>query len=79
MENSQKKVVKKREKQTHICTGCINEFPETELFLVRILQNEMEYSTFYCEICVKKKNFPQGKIEVEKRVKEPKITKKSKT
>lgn len=67
----------KREIKKHICTGCIEEFPDTEIFVVRILDKfEMEFSTFFCEKCVKGKNFPPAiKVEVEKRLKEPKVKK----
>lgn len=66
----------KREIKTHICTGCIGEFGEVELFVVSILDGDMQYSTYYCEKCVKERNFPHGKkIEVGKRLKEPKAPK----
>jgi len=52
-----KKPVKKR--GISICTGCIEEFKNVDLTVVRLEQSGgMIYSTVFCEKCVKKEQFP---------------------
>ena len=54
-----KKPVKKR--GMSICTGCIEEFKNVDLTVVRLEQTGgMIFSSVFCEKCVKKEQFPQN-------------------
>ena len=76
-----KAVVKKV--TTHICSECINDFDAKELFVAQV--PDRDYSTIYCEKCLKKleitifkpyHKIPVKKTPVEKKVVEKKTAKK---
>ena len=69
----------KAKRGVSICSGCIEEFKYTELTKVSILDKlGMQYSTVFCEKCVKEENFPPSEnIEIKGKLTETKKTKKN--
>jgi len=71
--------------RTTVCSGCIQDFPHKEMYLVSRFMNRANpdtsnmYSTMYCSKCIKKDrdNFHEI-IEKPKPPKKPKTTKKKK-
>jgi hypothetical protein len=71
--------------RTTVCSGCIQDFPHKEMYLVSRFMNRSNpdtsnmYSTMYCAKCIKKDsdNFHEI-IEKPKPPKKPKTTKKKK-
>ena len=57
---TKKTTTTKKKRGVSICLGCIEEFKNTELTVVSIVDKiGMKFQSVFCEKCVKEENFPQ--------------------